>query len=462
MCLGSQVYGGQIVTLGDSLTYAYESEFGVDVSVPFVFSFGDGMPDTVRNWVEILQEKRNGDFDQGERIKVNLLPPLVDDLFIRREANWALPGAEVETLRSFVMGEQTVTDLISDAGDFGAFGILLGLTDFEVADFSLDDFENQIENTADRFVLFVGGNDCRGIYRTVYEGGSAGSFVADFLADADEILSRVRELNATLPMVVVNVPHIGITPDIKTKVGTDPVKTARVTAVMEELNEGLLDLAKMHDAGYADVYTQTLSMLGPEPLCVYGLPFANEGPGDGSGDLDFVWLDGELSANFHPNTNGQALVANEIICAFNEKYGTEVAPLTATEILGDLLEKSAAEIDVSFSEWATCYGVADDADGDADGDGLTNYLEFAMGLHPGFADDEKVRAGVVEDGGVKFLEYVYPQRLATSAEYSLVAEWGNDLVNFSPVGSAPLTDGRVRARVPVVAGERRFLRVRAE
>jgi len=33
---------GQCVTLGDSLTYAYEAEFGFEVWIPFVGTFGDG------------------------------------------------------------------------------------------------------------------------------------------------------------------------------------------------------------------------------------------------------------------------------------------------------------------------------------------------------------------------------------------------------------------------------------
>ena len=76
----------------------------------------------------------------------------------------------------------------------------------------------------------------------------------------------------------------------------------------------------------------------PAPLCIHGITFENRGSATGA--LERVWLNGPISANFHPNTNAQAVVANEIIAAFNTRYHTGIAPLTATEMLGGLLKKT--------------------------------------------------------------------------------------------------------------------------
>ena len=60
--------------------------------------------------------------------------------------------------------------------------------------------------------------------------------IPDFISDAAAVLDWVLALNPNIQIVVVNVPHIGITPDIKHSYPTDPVKTERVTAVLRELN----------------------------------------------------------------------------------------------------------------------------------------------------------------------------------------------------------------------------------
>ena len=85
--------------------------------------------------------------------------------------------------------------------------------------------------------------------------------------------------------------------------------------MLRDLNAQLAGLASERGLGFADAFTATLPLLAPDPFPVFGVPFANSG--SETGDLAFSWLDGELSYNFHPNTNVQALLANEIIHAFN-------------------------------------------------------------------------------------------------------------------------------------------------
>ena len=449
----------QVVTLGDSLTFAYEGEFGFTVNVPLVGPTGDNMPATVRNWAEILGSTsyRNAYFDQGTRdfIHVDFRPFGTQyDLFFRNLYNWAIPGLKVDQLRRFVAGEDGFKTLIGENAEFATIATALNYSDFtEAEDFNWADMNAQITSTAERLVLFIGGNDVRAIYGTVYNGTSAGTFTDDFISDATAILDRVRVLNANIQIVVVAVPHIGITPDIKADFPTDPVKTQRVTALLQDLNSRLKTVAEQHGAGFADVFTTTLSLLQPAPYCIDGITFTNSG--SATGDLGFVWLNGKLSANFHPNTNAQAVIANSIVAAFNKRYQTGIAPLSATEILGGLMGKTTTLIDMTFASWMTGFGLTGGTESsDSDGDGITAGVEFALGLNPILRDSDQVTTSVVPIAGGSALQMAYPQRLTAPTHYTLQATSSSNLVApFSPVTPTLGADGLLRAQIPTSGGK---------
>ncbi|MCX6865411.1 MAG: hypothetical protein NTV46_04185, partial [Verrucomicrobia bacterium] len=435
----------QIVTLGDSLTFAYEAEFGFQLDLFFV-SYGDGFSSRVRNWAEILNDPiyRHERFDLGTRQNISILG--LYDIFFRHKNNWAIPGLKVNGLRRFVNGEETFLNLLDLGPDLT---YIIEQSSFnDATDFPLADLKSQIQNTAERLTLFIGGNDVREIYGTVYDGGSAGTFIEDFISDSAFILDWVLTLNPNIQIVVVNVPHIGITPDIKKKCPTDPVKTERVTVVLRELNRRLAELVGARGLGYADVFTPTLSLLGPGPLCIHGITFQNTGDTDGA--LDYVWLNGPISANFHPNTNAQTIVANEIIAAFNTRYHTGIAPLTATEMLGGLLKKTTSQIDMTFAAWMTGFGLTGLTESDdSDGDGVPAAVEFALGLNPTLRDSHKITSALMYNNGIPALELAYPIRLPVSSHYALAPASSVDLTSpFIPFAVPPVpgTDGIARAR----------------
>ncbi|WP_035607437.1 SGNH/GDSL hydrolase family protein [Haloferula sp. BvORR071] len=452
----------QVVTLGDSLTYAYEGEFCFRVTIPFTGTYGDNMPATVRNWIETLSSTtyRNASFDQGTRI------PIVLDfrsifgqkytLLLRNRYNWAIPGLKVDEMRQFVLGEKTFLELLAADPDFAPLATALDskYSSFnETTDFNLTEMNDQITNSAERLVFFIGGNDVRTIYGTVYNGGSAGTFVDDFIADSTAILDKVQQLKPNIQIVVVAVPHIGITPDIKTDFPTDAVKTGRVTALMQELNGRLEALAVQKGAGFADIFTPTLPMLNATPYGIHGIPVTNSGTANGN--QGFLWLNGEFSANFHPNTNAQALIANEIVLAFNRRYNTGIAPLTATEMLGGLMGKTAPEIDMTFANWMTGFGLTGGTENsDADGDGLDAGMEFALGFNPILRDANLLSTSLINGGTT--LELAYPRRLTSSTRYTLQAQQSPNLTTpFATLAPAPTvgTDGRLRAQIPVSPGK---------
>jgi hypothetical protein len=92
-------------------------------------------------------------------------------------------------------GQTTFSDLVNADEDLKA--LLEFSTLNQATAFSLPDLETQIQTTAERLVFFIGGNDVRAVYGDIYNGNSAGTFVADFISDASEILDRVLVLIPT-------------------------------------------------------------------------------------------------------------------------------------------------------------------------------------------------------------------------------------------------------------------------
>ncbi|MGJ8724884.1 MAG: SGNH/GDSL hydrolase family protein [Roseibacillus sp.] len=461
LVLAAQPLGGtELITLGDSLTFAYEASFGFELSIPFGPTYGDGMdPNEVKNWAEILDQERSNHFDLGERQSIQIPLGLFDyDLYLRQKKNWAIPGLKIDQLRRFMTSEAGFLELLAESPDFGPLSVLFSLTS---VDFAIEDLETQITNSTGRLVFFIGGNDIDSIYGTVYDGGDPGTFIADYLDDATVILDRVLELNPNLPIVLVNVPHVGITPMVKSERPTDPVKTTRATNFLRLLMSELAQLARSRNVGYADIFSATLPMLSNDPLSVYGIPFSNIG--STTGDLDFVWLNGPYSTNFHPNTSGQALIANEIVCAFNEHYDAGIPALTATEILTNLLGRTSSQVDMDFPTWASSYTLPSLSEqDDSDQDGFPAALEFALGLNPLLKDSHKVRCSTEPHNGQPHLTLAYPQRLPSSTHVTLLPMTTTDL--STPFQALPLppieSDGLFRAQIPHTPNKG-FLRLEA-
>ena len=455
----------QIVTLGDSLTFAYEAEFGFRISIPFNGTYGDGMPATVRNWIETLNNPlyRHDWFDIGARRTFTVIDGFqTKRLLFRHEYNWAIPGATTSQIRDFVTGSRTFTEVIGDDADGEGFtiGDALLLTNLSDSDFSITDLEQQVRNEAERLTYFVGGNDVRGVYSDLYNNtlspAQVEAFVAGFVDDSTTVIDQVLTWNPNLPIVIVAVPHIGITPDIRGTYPNSPIGTARVTTVLRDLNGRLKQLADSRGLGFADVFEPTLRLLdGAHPLTIHGIPFINDG--SATGNLNYVWLNGEFSANFHPNTNAQAIIANIIIDAFNDTYGDEIPLLTATEILGGLLKKTPAEIDMTFASWMTGFGLSGlGEEDDSDQDGLAAVVEFGLGLDPTYPDADFVKTDT--SGGS--IALTYPIRLPSTTRVTVDAETAENLTSFTPITPRPSrgSDGYAHAELPITL-DRGFLRL---
>jgi len=121
------------VALGDSLTFAYEAEFGFRITDPLLGTFGDGFGPEVRNWVEILRDPayRSERFDFGERDEFRLFTLFKTyRLLFRHNYNWALPGLKIGELREFIEGDLTFDDLVSSDPDLE---LLLEFSDLDTS-----------------------------------------------------------------------------------------------------------------------------------------------------------------------------------------------------------------------------------------------------------------------------------------------------------------------------------------
>ncbi|MFT4547110.1 MAG: lysophospholipase L1-like esterase [Verrucomicrobiales bacterium] len=395
----------KVLVIGDSLSREYQVEFPV-------------FPDA-RNWVELLAENRADDFDFGERRPTR-----------RYEYNWAQPTSSAEDFADLLTGGSFLQEVFQDAIN--------------------DDFDN-----VDSVVVFIGGNDIDSKYGPIYNGnqGTADDIIARIENDLEDIIDFVLDDTPNMRMILVNVPHVGATPEVKADHPTDPIKTGRVTTALQTLNDNLRDLAEEKDIGYADVFTFVTELLSDDPYCIGGYPFINEG--DDDGDAEYLWLGGDLSQNFHPNTNGQALVANEIIAAYNEKYDLGAEPFSELEIVEDLLG-----LETPLSEWAEGFGLASNQrqpDDDPDGDGLNNLLEYALDLDP--TQPTNLPSPVITGGSFQF---EYTVRAHTC--YEVIPEISSNLTGWTPVGAgniSELSDNHFLVSVPS-SQDAQFLHLRIQ
>ena len=376
------------VTIGDSLTKEYEIEFPIlNPSNPA--AWGE------RNWLGLLSIHR------GEHVDIGPNAAAWPDLRVTgHEYNWAIPGSKTTEWREVI--EAT---LLSNV--FFVFNRTVS--------------NSYLDDVADRVVIFLGGNDLKGAYGRHYDGADPTPFVNAQVSNITTIIDHVRSQNATAPIVLVNMPDVGVTPVVKNDPDySDASKRQRMTDLTNDLNKRLRTLATQKDIGFADITSLTNELTGPQRYVIGGVHFLKSvDPDSLSNDPVYLFSpDG-----FHPNTPAQLLFANAIACGFNERYpGLDPVPLFSTEEMLDIL---GLEPDMSLAEWAAAYDV-DDSDGtaDLDGDGASLLEEFALGMDPRDPDAEQRAFGLMTN---ERLGLSYRPRVANSNQFTIVPEFSTDL-----------------------------------
>ena len=408
-----------VMVIGDSLSREYQFEFS-------------NFPEA-RNWVELLAVHRPDDFHFGplESTDLGLLADTCglvslgicdaigeDGELDRYRYNWAIPTYSAEGYADDLSGSSFVEGLFQDFVD--------------------DDF-----NDVDSVVVFLGGNDIDRVYSSVYNGNTSTTnrIIRDITDDLESIVDFVLADTPDMRMILVNVPHVGATPEVKGSHPTDPVRTGRVTTALLSLDSELRNLAARKNIGYADILPLTIELLSEEPYLIAGVPFLNRGSDTGA--VDHMWLGGEISQNFHPNTVGQAVVANAIVAAYNEKYALGATPFSDTEIVEDLLG-----LETPLTAWARAAGLPADQrqpEDDAEGDRLNNLIEFALDLDPNLPSRLPTPR---QDSG----ELIYEFRLNPDAldMITVTPERSSDLSTWSPVGEGAISSlpgNRIQVRL---------------
>ncbi|MDB6004940.1 MAG: hypothetical protein JWR15_1927, partial [Prosthecobacter sp.] len=224
----------QCLVIGDSLTKEYQAEF------PALFP-NNPASWQARNWIEILHQHRTGWFDIGTW-SVYSDPRLTGHRF-----NWAFPGATTTEIRN----------QLSSIYNFWWTNTL----------------KSQLRTDVQRVVIFAGGNDADSYYANLYNGTVDASVTNTTLGNLQWIISYVRAVNPTVPIVLVSVPHVGCTPKIQQGYPTDPVKTARVSAAMDALNASLAAHAQSQNIGFVPgVYDFTKALI-TQSLRIKGIEF---------------------------------------------------------------------------------------------------------------------------------------------------------------------------------------------
>lgn len=416
LCLPAKA--AQCLVIGDSLTKEYEVEF------PALFPANPASWDS-RNWIEILHERRNAWFDLGE------FRGYPDPRLTGHEHNWAFPGA-------------TTTEIRTQLSRIQNFWWIMEL-------------EGQIEDAAERIVIFAGGNDVDSYYGQIYNGASATTYINQTRDNLQWIVNYVRGVKSSLPIVLVSVPHLGCAPDVQRQYPTDPVKTARVTAALDSLNAQLATFAQSKGIGFVPgVYQFTKDIING-PFRIGGIDFYKEADPDSRPRYAFS------GDGFHPATGAHGKIAQMVIEAFRAKYpATQITPLTDREIVSNILGLDA---DIPFKEWIATQGITNGQTApqdDPDGDGLTNAVEFALeGASASVATPSLVLPQVENDSVPRQLAWTYRLR-------PLAAEWAPprlqqsvNLVNWTDLSLSAITtnpDGSQTARLPLIG--RGFMRLK--
>jgi lysophospholipase L1-like esterase len=293
LLLSASLHAEQCLVIGDSLSKEYEVEF------PALFPRNPASWDS-RNWAEILHERRGTWFDLGR------WKGFTDPRLIGHEHNWAFPGATSSQIRS----------------QLGSFWNVWWTRDLQ----------SQIRGSAERVVIFAGGNDVDSYYPAIYNGSSPTRYINATRDNLRWIVDYVRKVKGTIPIALVSVPHVGCTPDIQKAHPTDAVKTRRVTLALDSLNSQLALFAKQRGIAFVPgVYEMTKSML-TQPMTVGGYAFISAADADARPEYVFS------GDGFHPGTAAQAKIAQMIVEAFRVKYPkTVITPLTDSEILTQVL-----------------------------------------------------------------------------------------------------------------------------
>jgi len=296
-CLTASFWGTHVMAaqeclvLGDSLSKEYQVEF------PALYPKN---PEAwkARNWIEILNARRNAWFDLGK------FQAFYDPRLVGHQYDWAFPGAQTQEIRG---------QLASNSWYEAYWQNIL---------------RSELKSSVTRVVIFAGGDDVGSYYGDIYNGKSPTLDINHTRDNLMWLVDYVRAVRPSLQIVLVAVPHLGCSPKVQASHPTDAVKTGRVTAALDSLNAQLAALAKTRGIGFAGgIYDFTKSLI-TDNFVIGGVTIIKEADANARNTYAFS------GDGFHPGTSAQARVAQIILDTFRAKWPSPAIPaLTDSEIL---------------------------------------------------------------------------------------------------------------------------------
>ncbi len=441
----------RILTIGDSITDEYEAIADLDniLTIGSVYPEPDPPSNNPRafNWPELLESRRFEEADfgpQGEWGGIDYLFGFIPAPF----GDLRYQGYQL----NFAVVSLTSTDWVN---------ILTGNT--SGYDFPLPGFMNRTRSalfstlpSADVVVILLGGNDLKNDYFAIFNDGPPEPLFDQIHDRLETIHTIIRGEVPDTPIIVATVPDVGATPNIFEIYNTPGIQEA-TRAKIAGMNQDIIDtFSAKDDTVVARVDNLTNDLLDivlgevSGPYDLNGTVFAIDG--DRYNPADHIFC----KDDFHPNTVGQALIANEIIAAINqvaatvENFPGTITPFTNREILEQIL---FLDPDQPYLDWIAPFAlVADGPDDDPDRDGLPNLVEMILGTPPN-AFSTPFTGGWPD--GVSWTPV--DDRYA-----ALVAEESPDLGGWSPVPAERIsTDGSQVTATPPAGEDHYFLRFHA-
>lgn len=404
----------KVLVIGDSLSSEYQYQ------VPFSAPDSDQLNANTKNWIEILLDRREADFDFGDKsdLYVDLRGP-------GYEYNWGVPGGE--------------TDLWSEVCDSGPLDNLV----FWLSKETILDQVNEV----DVAVIMLGGNDVNKIYGELYDNTPPADYPGGIIDRYTELLEKLRDERSDLPLIIVNTPDIGASPDIQED-HPDPALRAVASLHIADLNSALATVAQSFNAQLVDFAELTASLLDPDPFYIGSqLMVKSYGP-ENPPDHLFCKL------KFHPSSGLHALLANRIVHAINTKLGTTITTLPPREIIAEVLGLNP---DQAFLDWIATYpGASTGFFTDDDFDKLDTLAEFALGTDPLVADHPNF---LQHKAASSIMSYAPDPSAARFV--NIIPEESTDLLNWTPIPAAQLVElpnGTIQANL--LPGPNRFSRLR--
>ncbi|HAV62648.1 MAG TPA: hypothetical protein DCY13_09810 [Verrucomicrobiales bacterium] len=340
----------RLIVLGDSLSAEYDSISGfsgIDDPTEYAAITAGGWESM--SWVEVVGRLRSESLDLGGF--KSELPGWGLFRFSGYEYNFAIPGFTAEQFK------QVVSSSIFSHPEFLSHKQQLS---------------DALQNNADAAVVWLGGNEFRGNYGTLYEGASPAGLINNLSNDLAQVVDWVRGRKVGLKLVIVNLPDLGATPD-KQAAHPDPLKRANVTAATVLANQAIASIAAARGLPVADVFSDTKRLIDGETLWLGPVNLLPGSHPDNHHRHHFT-RDG-----LHPNTCLQAIMARRILETLNQAHGTDIPTLTDVELLGLVgINPLQPYLDWTTTNQLAATGIGDDGDAD----GLVNLAEFVFLLDP--------------------------------------------------------------------------------